>query len=149
MNRRTFLKTTAAPALLTPLRGAAARPNVLIVMTDQQFADAMSCRIGRKYIHTPAMDGLAAGGIALRAPTAPTRSASPPAPPCSPGAIPPRRASRPTTPPFDPCRFPVMGSLFKNAGYNTGYFGKWHLPYPETDTAIHGFDRRAHENEGR
>ena len=31
---------TSAPA------GVAARPNVLLIMTDQQFADAMSCRMG-------------------------------------------------------------------------------------------------------
>jgi choline-sulfatase len=32
-----------------------------------------------------------------------------------------------------------MGSLFQRAGYATGYFGKWHLPYPEGDAGVHGF----------
>jgi len=32
-------------------------------MTDQQFAEAMSCCIGRDYLHTPNMDALAANGM--------------------------------------------------------------------------------------
>jgi arylsulfatase A-like enzyme len=41
---------------------AADRPNILFIITDQQFADAMSCRMGNQYIHTPTMDGLAKTG---------------------------------------------------------------------------------------
>lgn len=33
-----------------------------------------------------------------------------------------------------------MGTIFKNAGYDTGYFGKWHLPVVEKDPSSHGFD---------
>ena len=36
---------------------APAKPNVLFIITDQQFADVMSCRMGKQYLHTPAMDG--------------------------------------------------------------------------------------------
>ena len=32
-------------------------------MTDQQFAEIMSCRMGREQINTPAMDSLAADGM--------------------------------------------------------------------------------------
>jgi arylsulfatase A-like enzyme len=32
--------------------------------------------------------------------------------------------------------FPMMGSLFKQAGYETAYFGKWHIPWKDED----GFD---------
>jgi choline-sulfatase len=35
-------------------------------------------------------------------------------------------------------RFPLMGTIFKRAGYATGYFGKLHIPLPEG--ARHGFD---------
>ena len=38
------------------------RPNVLLVSTDQQFADAMSCA-GTDHLDTPAMDRLAARGV--------------------------------------------------------------------------------------
>ena len=61
MNRRAFLQTTVGSALA---RGASPsrKPNILILMTDQQFADAMSCRIGNRYINTPNMDSLVASG---------------------------------------------------------------------------------------
>ncbi|MBT3376645.1 MAG: sulfatase-like hydrolase/transferase [Lentisphaerae bacterium] len=39
------------------------RPNILIVMTDQQFADGMSCVMGRECLHTPHMDALAESGV--------------------------------------------------------------------------------------
>lgn len=38
------------------------QPNVLLIMTDQQTSDAMSCA-GNKYLKTPALDELAADGI--------------------------------------------------------------------------------------
>jgi hypothetical protein len=50
MRRRDFLKglsSVAATSLLTEslIAGEGTRrPNVLLIMTDQQFADAMSCR---------------------------------------------------------------------------------------------------------
>lgn len=141
MNRRTFLKAAAGSAI--SLRGAssAQKPNVLIVITDQQFAEAMSCRIGSKYLRTPNMDSLAATGMSF------TRAY------CANPLCVPSRTSMftgryPTetgvetndTTPIDARKFPMMGTLFKRAGYETAYFGKWHLPYREADIESHGFD---------
>ena len=36
-----------------------------------------------------------------------------------------------------------MGTWFRKAGYRTGYFGKWHLAYPEDDVEITGFEEMA------
>jgi len=146
MNRRLFLQAAGGSAFATTVpgrsRGASAsrRPNLLIVMTDQQFSDAMSCRIGDRYIRTPNMDGLAANGMVF------TRAY------CANPLCVPSRTSMFTgrypaetgvqtndTTPIDARRFPHMGSLFQRAGYATGYFGKWHLPYPEGDAGVHGF----------
>ncbi|MBW1802795.1 MAG: sulfatase-like hydrolase/transferase, partial [Deltaproteobacteria bacterium] len=76
MNRRTFLKnigiTTAALSLSSCQKSTQnstdkvlsdKKPNILFIMTDQQFAEIMSCRMGTKYINTPAMDSLANDGI--------------------------------------------------------------------------------------
>lgn len=41
-------------------------------------------------------------------------------------------------PPLD-VAIPTLGSVFQAAGYETGYFGKWHLG-PPRDVAGHGFD---------
>ena len=71
MNRRTFMKQFIATAIGA---GAVAanfawaksreieRPNVLLIMTDQQTADAMSCA-GNRYVETPALDRIAARGV--------------------------------------------------------------------------------------
>ena len=39
------------------------KPNIVIIMTDQQFADAMSCVMGNDYLSTPNMDLLAEKGV--------------------------------------------------------------------------------------
>ena len=38
------------------------RPNILLIITDQQSATMMSCA-GNRYLQTPAMDSLAASGL--------------------------------------------------------------------------------------
>ncbi len=43
-------------------------PNILLIITDQQHADMMSCA-GNKYLKTPAMDSLARGESGSRMPT--------------------------------------------------------------------------------
>ena len=69
MERRTFLRLSSANILALATQGRAKnadsnrRPNVLIIMVDQQFSDAMSCVMGTKYIHTPHMDSLAENGM--------------------------------------------------------------------------------------
>ncbi|RPJ52073.1 MAG: sulfatase, partial [Acidobacteria bacterium] len=146
--RRQFLKTaglTLGSGIFAANRGGASRlaakPNLLVIMTDQQSADAMSCVIGRAHVHTPNMDSLAASGMRFtRAYTA------------NPLCIPARTSmftgrfphetgiQTNTTEKIDPVRFPCMGRIFKDAGYDTGFFGKWHLPYDPTRSDQHGFD---------
>ena len=145
MNRRSLLKGAGA-ALFSPLlpgAPAARKPNILIITTDQQFADSASYRIGTKYIHTPNMDSLASDGTVF------TRAY------CANPLCVPSRASMytgryptetgvmtnddRTKVQLDPQKFPIMGKVFQDAGYRTAYFGKWHLPCPEKQIAIHGF----------
>jgi choline-sulfatase len=152
MNRREFCASLAlgGAALAMPkwLLGAdagraAARPNILFIMTDQQFADAMSCRMGRQYLNTPVMDGLAAGGTLF------TRAYSS-NPLCMPlrnslftGRYPHEtRVTRNADPKggLDPREFVCMGTYFRNAGYETAYTGKWHLCFNIRDPGAHGFE---------
>jgi arylsulfatase A-like enzyme len=122
---------------------AQSRPNVIVITTDQQFAEAMSCRMGDRYINTPAMDRLAANGITF------TRAYSP-----NPLSEPARnciitgRYAHETgvtwniTPKggLNSKEFVSMGTWFRNSGYETAYFGKWHLEYNIKDPGEHGFD---------
>ena len=120
MTRRSLL---AAPMLQV---AASKRPNILVILTDQQTHNAWS-GCGNSWLKTPAMDSIARRGTVFT-------NAICPYPVCSPsrssiftgrmpnetgvmgnnGAIPAGMAS--------------MGELFRAAGYNTAYGGKWHLP---------------------
>ena len=123
----------------------AAPPNIVFIMTDQQSADALSCRMGDRYLKTPALDRLAARGTFF------TRAYSP-NPLCMParnsiftGRYPHEtgvtdnsdmRSGRT----LDPAEFPTMGTYFRRAGYETAYFGKWHLLFAEDKPETHGFE---------
>jgi arylsulfatase A-like enzyme len=101
------------------------QPNVLFVLTDQQRADAMGCA-GNPEIRTPHMDRLAATGVRL--PNTVTNSPS-----CTPsraclvsGQHPPTTGVVANDLPL-PTSTPSFGAAFGEAGYRTGYVGKWHL----------------------
>jgi arylsulfatase A-like enzyme len=137
MKRRAFLQAAAGAAL------AADRPNILLILTDQQSADAMSCRMGDRYLRTPNMDSLARSGrLFTRAYCAnplciPSRTS------LFTGRYPPQTGIQTNErAELDVQRFPVLGSIFQRAGYKTAYFGKWHLPVPEARTDLHGFEVR-------
>ena len=146
MNRREFLLTAGAAACAAglPAYGAVKRrPNILIISTDEQSFDAVSYRIGTRYLHTPNIDGLAASGIAFnRAYCAdPICVASRTAMftgryPTETGVV---DNSDLTRVHLDPHKFPIMGKIFHRRGYNTAYFGKWHIACSKDDVDVHGF----------
>lgn len=117
------------------------KPNILFIMTDQQSADVLSCRMGSAHLKTPAMDSLAAKGMIFR------RSYT-----ANPLCIPARTSLFTGQCPHATGiqtndnkaslvgRFQTFGSILRDAGYDTGYFGKWHLPYPANELYAHGFE---------
>ncbi|MBN1352171.1 sulfatase-like hydrolase/transferase [candidate division KSB1 bacterium] len=146
MERRKFLKLSGCGLLTMPAMSQATEasgvepPNILLIITDQQFGDLMSCAMGNEYLHTPNMDSLAENGMRF------TRAYSP-NPLCVPmrtsmitGHYPHQTGVLTNSPEFNPGKFPLMGSIFKKAGYETAYFGKWHIPISVKNKEIHGFD---------
>ena len=135
--RRAFLRTVgvggAALALPRSLDAAKAkgRPNILFIVTDQQSATMMSCA-GNRHLKTPALDRLAASGIRFeRAYTA--------NPVCLPARFSFVTGRMPSAvriglngdgrrPVPKPIARQALGWLFRNAGYETVYGGKVHLP---------------------
>lgn len=117
------------------------RPNLLFIITDQHFADAMSGVMGDEFIKTPNLDKLAANGVRFDRAYAP-----------NPLCIPARNSIFTGNYPYEtglqsnakdplPDHMVLMGRHFKDAGYDTGYYGKWHINVKTTDQARHGFDQ--------
>ncbi len=115
------------------------RPNILYIFTDQQHAGAMSCA-GNPYLHTPALDSIAARGVRF------TRAY------CTHPICTPSRASMWTG------RYPhevgvdangqgiderframELGTVLAGAGYDCAYGGKWHVPTGHRVDEGHGF----------
>lgn len=114
------------------------RPNVLWIMTDQQFAGAMSCA-GDPNVSTPAMDWIADHGVRFDQAY------------CTNPICVPSRSSLITgkyshevdvSTNFTErnIKAPSLGTLMRDRGYRTGYFGKWHIPMASKNTDWPGFD---------
>ena len=137
MQRRTFLKLSGLTALSTltynklwsQSTAAKKRPNILLIMCDELFADAMSCRCGKEFLNTPAMDSIAASGMSF------TKAYS-----ANPICMPSRTSMMTGHYPHQTYIQTNGGKgnkslnakpycqIFKEAGYATGYVGKWHIP---------------------
>jgi len=120
------------------------RPNIIFIFTDQQQAGMMSCA-NNKYLHTPAMDSLAATGVRFERAYCTNPVCLPARFSMMTGRMPSELGIRSNdvgrleTVPEDITKH-AMGWLFRNAGYDTGYGGKVHLPKGMNPEAM-GFDR--------
>lgn len=144
VTRRQLMRTGAAGlcslALGRVLQAAEGkrRPNVLLITTDQQGVDAMSA-VGNKWLKTPHMDSLVDDGVCF------TNSYSP-YPLCSParaalhaGRMPHEIGVDHNNMAVDP-KVPISGQIFREAGYDTGYAGKWHCPATYPEDGIPGYE---------
>jgi len=149
MNRREFLEVSGLTAFgigISPLLGSRrlladppAQPNILLIMTDQQTAGAMSC-VGNPYVSTPNMDRIAANGVVFE-------KAYSSSPICQPfrtsmmtGMMPHETGVTDNGGSFSIPIPPLMGKLIKDAGYVTCWYGKWHATVSTSDISTHGFD---------
>jgi len=137
------------------LAAPATRPNVIIIMTDDQGSVDAGC-YGSKDLVTPAVDSLAARGVRF------TQFYSA-APVCSPsraglltGRYPwlagmPNNGAAPPTEAMDqldgftgaglPASEVTVAKMFQSAGYATAHIGKWHLGSGVGHKPLdHGFD---------
>ncbi|UCH33355.1 MAG: sulfatase-like hydrolase/transferase [Armatimonadota bacterium] len=118
--------TQPAPLMAAPSRTPGARPNFLIIMCDQLGLDAVGANGGR-WVRTPNMDRLAARGVSFMESYSPNPVCSPARSSLLTGRMPVETGVTTNIHPVHP-DIPNMGQWLSNAGYDTVYCGKWHLP---------------------
>jgi arylsulfatase A-like enzyme len=108
------------------------RPNILFIFTDQQSAHMMSCA-GNRYLHTPAIDSLAAQGVRFERTYCTNPVCTPSRFSLMTGRMPSEIGLRnndhrhiDSIP--EPILQQSLGWLLRRAGYETAYGGKVHLP---------------------
>jgi arylsulfatase A-like enzyme len=105
-------------------------PNIILIITDQQSANMMSCA-GNKYVHTPNMDRLAAAGVRFNRNYCTNPVCVPSRVSMMTGKMPSEFGLWYNQRPFDldPGMQPeTLGTLMQNSGYELFYGGKIHLP---------------------
>ena len=117
----------------------AARPNILFILTDQQ-ARATLGAYGNPHVRTPHLDSLAAGGISFMHSYCTSPVCSPARASLVTGRMPHEVGVDFNDLPIAP-GIPGMGDIFRAAGYETVWTGKWNLPdsYPRGTDPIPGF----------
>ncbi|MBM4149403.1 MAG: DUF4976 domain-containing protein [Lentisphaerae bacterium] len=144
MNRRDFMRVTGAGVLAAGLprlgwaadgpdlgmaTNGAKRPNILLIMTDQQHAGMMSCA-GNLYVKTPAMDSLAANGMRFERAYCANPVCMPSRFSMLTGLMPSRIGLEANKSGFHmPAEIVTngMGNVFRRAGYRAFYNGKYHV----------------------
>ncbi len=121
----------------------AGKPNVLLIITDQQRFDMLSCA-GNPWVKTPNLDRLAAAGTRFDLAFCAFPLCSPSRFSMFSGVMPSRihQQSNDVVPVPAAILNNSMGSVFGRAGYETVYAGKAHLPCPNRpQSAGYGFQR--------
>lgn len=123
------------------------RPDLALLLTDQQSGDALGIA-GAPGLRTPAMDALAREGVRFTQAFCATPQCSPSRAALVTGRYPHRTGvvgnvqdglGQPPAGMSGPLdrKLPNLGSHFRSAGYQTAYFGKWHLGGQPSD---YGFE---------
>lgn len=103
------------------------RPNLLLIFSDQQHFEAMGSVDSR--FSTPALDRLASESVVFESAFCTTPQCSPSRSSMMTGLYPTKTGvmGNINAAGGEPLRMPTLAPDLKRAGYETGYFGKWHL----------------------
>jgi arylsulfatase A-like enzyme len=138
---RVVLALLLSLVVAVPL-SAADKPNILLIITDQQHAQMMSCA-GNPHVKTPAMDRLAARGVRFERAYCANPVCIPSRFSMMTGVLPSRigmeKNGRAEVP--EEILSHAMGNLFRRHGYAAVYGGKVHLPGGRNQgITAYGFD---------
>lgn len=145
VKRRTFIASGAA-ALATACRRSP-RPNVVVVLTDDQRWDCLSAA-GHPFLKTPHLDRIGAEGVRFANAFATTSLCSPSRASMLSGLYAHTHGVLDNFTEF-PSAIPSYPQRLKEAGYRTAYIGKWHMG-EDNDAPRPGFDYWAsHRGQGK
>ena len=148
MNKKIMIGAAVLPAALVGPTGLLAkngtkapeRPNIIYLMTDQQWAGAMSCA-GNEDLHTPNMDLLAQKGVRFTNAYCAFPLSGPSRAAMFTGYMPSETGMIENEMPLkDSLRNCTLGTLVSNAGYDCVYAGKWHVNTVTIPDEEFGFD---------
>ena len=126
INRRTFLKAAGAAGIAPQSLFAARKPpNVLFVLADEWRAQATGYN-GDENAHTPTLDRLASESVNFQNAVSGTPVCCPSRASLQTGQYPLRHSVFINDVELKP-NGPTLAQVFAQAGYRTGYIGKWHL----------------------
>jgi len=154
ITRRAFLGAGAAAVTSTALglgfpSGTSSRPNVLFIITDEQSLWTIS-QFGGALPGTPNIDSIAKRGATFRNFFVTSAVCTPSRGCYMTGRFPHAHGAYHNDLPLNADEF-TLGHLFGNAGYETGYAGKWHLDgkndpnWPDWIPASRSFGFRDHQ----
>ena len=142
--RRDLVKNAsalAATSLLQHLPYAAKPPNILLIICDELSGGVLQDSSTRDYLKVPNLDRLVSRSLSFTRAYAATPLCVPARTAIFTGTYPIQNGVETNDPAqFDAQRFPCLGRFVRSAGYETAYFGKWHLPYLQADINKHGFE---------
>lgn len=123
------------------------RPNILIIMTDQHSATMLSCT-GNKWLKTPSLDALSSVGIRFEKAYVTNPVCMPSRFSIQTGLLPSSAGIRENAYTITPDRKALFQSLysrslghtFRNAGYDTYYGGKFHVPIEGPNATNWGYN---------
>lgn len=128
-------------ALLALASAQARPPNVIVILADDLGYGDLGC-YGATLIKTPAIDSLAKSGQVFTAAYAPAATCTPTRYSLLTGEYPWRQKEKQNSIldgdaplAIEPGRY-TLATLFKNAGYQTGIVGKWHLGLGDGKTRV-------------
>jgi arylsulfatase A-like enzyme len=149
LNRRDFIRHTAIgvgavaaglPIVSVGRKDRKRSPNILLILTDQQTLKAMSA-YGNKWVRTPHMDSIAANGVRFENSYCTSPVCGPSRSSLVTGRMPHETGVIYNGQSIKP-GISNVGEILRQAGYETAWAGKWHLPasYPRGQNAtIPGF----------
>lgn len=109
-----------------PIKASAQRPNIILVMTDDQGYGDVAFR-GHQHLKTPALDDLAKTAIRFDRFYAAAPVCSPTRASCITGRHPYRYGIRGANNGHMKPEEHTLAEVLRTHGYRTGHFGKWHL----------------------